>query len=183
VQTHHVAMLFGSFLFLLALLSLALPTCSFCPPRVSLRVGPLSQQRLCQMVIDEDKSIRDLIKQADKMHLASVRAAARGMLYEKEKAEHKFALALAEKDHLLKLAEIDHRHELELAVSYRHSELSLISKRYVCSGNSMFAFESRCAITDATQNVQKDKIVSPNNVLAESRAVLTIFLSPLFSDI
>ena len=146
--------MFASFLVLLALLSLLLPSCSFCP-RVSLHIGPLSQQRLCvQMAIDAEKTVDDLIKLADRMHLYSdskARFVAMILAMQNEVAkaqvqkdhelaqaqagkDRKFELQLAEKDHQLKVAERDHKFELELAQSYRHSQISAISKRFVCSG-------------------------------------------------
>ena len=145
-------MMFASFLVLLALLSLLLPSCSFCP-RVSLHAGPLSQQRLCvQMAINADKSADDLIKLADALHLKGdnkVRFVAMMIATQKNHElaqaqaqagkDHELAQAQAAKDHELAQAGKDHKFELELAQSYRHSQLSAISKRYVCSG-SMFAF-------------------------------------------
>ena len=125
--------MYASFLVLLALLSLLLPSCSFCP-RVSLHVGPLGQQRLCiQMAIDAEKTVDDLIKLADRMHLYSdskVRFVAMILAMQNEVAQaqvqkdhelaqaqagkdRKFELQLAEKDHQLKVAERDHKFELE----------------------------------------------------------------------
>ena len=136
---------------LLALLSLALLLSSL-RPRVTLRVGSLNRQGLCINTVMSAAAFfaEDFMKLGDEMHLSGddkVRFVALMIATQKdhELAEKVHELKLAGKDHELKLAgkdhelklagkdlelaEKDHKIELDLAQSFRYSELSTISKR------------------------------------------------------
>ena len=120
------AMLFAFHLTLLALLSLALLSSSL-RPRVTLRVGSLNRQGLCTNTVMSAAafSAEDFMKLGDEMHLSGddkVRFVALMIATHKDQE-------LAEKDHELELAGKDHKIELDLAQSFRYSELSTISKR------------------------------------------------------
>jgi len=153
-KTCKVAMLFAFHLTLLALLSLALLSSSL-RPRVTLRVGSLNRQGLCintDMSAAANPAIEDFIKQGDEMNLSGddmVRFVALMIATQKDQElklagkdhelkliekDHELELAgkeleLAGKDHELELAGKDHKIELDLAQSFRYSELSTISKR------------------------------------------------------